>query len=415
MVITVKWTSRNSLRIKIAIFDNSKVCSLEQRFKQQRYLSASERDKMAQSLRMTPQQVKIWFQNRRYTLKRQLMLQQAAVTSSSTSSTGADDVSPALNHHRQSMRSSDRAPMNVAYCSRLQQQQQQPQQQHANLSCPPLDNNGGTGCRRSTTIGYRTDSALLRSALDAGIRSEPTVPHISTGSGFYYQTPASYHNPQQQHHQLQQQLSVDGRDTMAASMFSQRAFNSTIHGSTSSMGFSRTSPATLSQQSVNGYELYSPSTPNTITQQLSHHLQHPSLLQQQPPDGYGHQAVGTASQFVASSTSAFYNTSMLRSGGCDESRLQPVLTPPSSSTSSSAELMMASGTGSTPAAAKVDLFGRSSVWNTVGVDGYAVLTSPHLVFGHGGHIGATDSVTSGNEFRYPTQEHYSVVAGIQTW
>ena len=51
---------------------------LERRFKQQRYLSASERDQMAMSLRMTSQQVKIWFQNRRYTLKRQMMLQAAA-------------------------------------------------------------------------------------------------------------------------------------------------------------------------------------------------------------------------------------------------------------------------------------------------------------------------------------------------
>jgi len=51
------------------------VYELEHRFKQQRYLSASERDQMALSLRMTPQQVKIWFQNRRYTLKRQMLLQ----------------------------------------------------------------------------------------------------------------------------------------------------------------------------------------------------------------------------------------------------------------------------------------------------------------------------------------------------
>ena len=54
---------------------------LEHRFKQQRYLSASERDQLAVSLRMTSQQVKIWFQNRRYTLKRQ-MLQHEADTSS---------------------------------------------------------------------------------------------------------------------------------------------------------------------------------------------------------------------------------------------------------------------------------------------------------------------------------------------
>jgi len=59
------------------------VYELERRFKQQRYLSAGERDQMAASLRMTPQQVKIWFQNRRYTLKRQMILQAADSRSAS--------------------------------------------------------------------------------------------------------------------------------------------------------------------------------------------------------------------------------------------------------------------------------------------------------------------------------------------
>lgn len=43
---------------------------LEQRFKQQRYLSAPERELLAQTLKLTSTQVKIWFQNRRYKNKR---------------------------------------------------------------------------------------------------------------------------------------------------------------------------------------------------------------------------------------------------------------------------------------------------------------------------------------------------------
>lgn len=43
---------------------------LERRFKQQRYLSAPERDQLAQMLNLTSQQVKIWFQNKRYKMKR---------------------------------------------------------------------------------------------------------------------------------------------------------------------------------------------------------------------------------------------------------------------------------------------------------------------------------------------------------
>lgn len=43
---------------------------LEQRFKQQRYLSAPERELLAQTLKLSSTQVKIWFQNRRYKNKR---------------------------------------------------------------------------------------------------------------------------------------------------------------------------------------------------------------------------------------------------------------------------------------------------------------------------------------------------------
>lgn len=51
-------------------FVQSQVYELEQRFKQQRYLSAPEREMLAQSLKLTSTQVKIWFQNRRYKNKR---------------------------------------------------------------------------------------------------------------------------------------------------------------------------------------------------------------------------------------------------------------------------------------------------------------------------------------------------------
>ncbi|XP_061580935.1 homeobox protein Nkx-2.5 [Cololabis saira] len=53
------------------LFSQAQVYELERRFKQQRYLSAPERDHLAGALKLTPTQVKIWFQNRRYKCKRQ--------------------------------------------------------------------------------------------------------------------------------------------------------------------------------------------------------------------------------------------------------------------------------------------------------------------------------------------------------
>ncbi|KZC10971.1 PREDICTED: homeobox protein Nkx-2.5-like [Dufourea novaeangliae] len=52
------------------LFSQTQVYELEQRFKQQRYLNAPERELLAQTLKLTSTQVKIWFQNRRYKNKR---------------------------------------------------------------------------------------------------------------------------------------------------------------------------------------------------------------------------------------------------------------------------------------------------------------------------------------------------------
>ncbi|EEB16818.1 Homeobox protein Nkx-3.1, putative [Pediculus humanus corporis] len=56
-----------------AAFSHSQVYELERRFNQQRYLSGSERTDLANALKLTETQVKIWFQNRRYKTKRKQM------------------------------------------------------------------------------------------------------------------------------------------------------------------------------------------------------------------------------------------------------------------------------------------------------------------------------------------------------
>ncbi|XP_078462503.1 thyroid transcription factor 1-like [Lampetra planeri] len=52
------------------LFTKAQTFELQSRFRRQRYLSAGEREQLASVLRLTPTQVKIWFQNHRYKLKR---------------------------------------------------------------------------------------------------------------------------------------------------------------------------------------------------------------------------------------------------------------------------------------------------------------------------------------------------------
>ncbi|XP_054470271.1 NK2 transcription factor related, locus 9 [Anoplopoma fimbria] len=52
------------------LFSKGQTLELERRFRQQRYLSGPEREQLARLLSLTPTQVKIWFQNHRYKMKR---------------------------------------------------------------------------------------------------------------------------------------------------------------------------------------------------------------------------------------------------------------------------------------------------------------------------------------------------------
>lgn len=58
-----------------AAFTHSQVYELERRFTHQKYLSGPERSDLAQALKLTETQVKIWFQNRRYKTKRKQLQQ----------------------------------------------------------------------------------------------------------------------------------------------------------------------------------------------------------------------------------------------------------------------------------------------------------------------------------------------------
>jgi len=51
-----------SRRKRRVLFSKSQTRELERRFTEQRYLTAAERDQLADALRLSPLQIKIWFQ-----------------------------------------------------------------------------------------------------------------------------------------------------------------------------------------------------------------------------------------------------------------------------------------------------------------------------------------------------------------
>ncbi|KPM03346.1 homeobox protein Nkx-2.2-like protein [Sarcoptes scabiei] len=77
-------TVHSQRRKRRVLFTQAQVYELERRFKQQRYLSAPEREHLAQLIQLTPTQVKIWFQNHRYKCKRQA--KEKAMSESSSAS-----------------------------------------------------------------------------------------------------------------------------------------------------------------------------------------------------------------------------------------------------------------------------------------------------------------------------------------
>ncbi|XP_055496513.1 NK2 transcription factor related, locus 9 [Leucoraja erinacea] len=63
-------TKNEKKKKRRVLFSKAQTFELERRFRQQRYLSAPEREHFAHRLSLTPTQVKIWFQNHRYKMKR---------------------------------------------------------------------------------------------------------------------------------------------------------------------------------------------------------------------------------------------------------------------------------------------------------------------------------------------------------
>jgi hypothetical protein len=61
------------------LFTQAQIYELERRFRQQRYLSAAEREQLASFVGLTSTQVKIWFQNHRYKMKKSRSTSSSAI------------------------------------------------------------------------------------------------------------------------------------------------------------------------------------------------------------------------------------------------------------------------------------------------------------------------------------------------
>jgi hypothetical protein len=70
---TVSSASSSTLSKKkrrVSLFSKEQISDLENNFRRHSYLSSVERDQLAAALRLTSTQIKIWFQNHRYKLKK---------------------------------------------------------------------------------------------------------------------------------------------------------------------------------------------------------------------------------------------------------------------------------------------------------------------------------------------------------
>ncbi|VDP67830.1 unnamed protein product [Echinostoma caproni] len=94
---TASFRGLSQRRKRRVLFTQAQVYELERRFKQQKYLSAPEREHLSQIINLTPTQVKIWFQNHRYKCKRAQKDKESASLTDHSNSSGVDLRSTVLN------------------------------------------------------------------------------------------------------------------------------------------------------------------------------------------------------------------------------------------------------------------------------------------------------------------------------
>ena len=85
-----KFFGLGSRRKRRVLFTQAQIHELERRFKQQRYLTAAERENLAHLINLSPTQVKIWFQNHRYKTKKSKQSGGSGTNNPNNSSSASD-------------------------------------------------------------------------------------------------------------------------------------------------------------------------------------------------------------------------------------------------------------------------------------------------------------------------------------
>lgn len=165
------------------LFSKQQTWELERRFKSQKYLSAPERENLARLLGLSATQVKIWFQNHRYKMKK------SKSDKSSYSSSSSNNSSPNTTMQAASVGFLPNIDFNTNNNGfNHQQQHQQQQALHRTVVPVVLVKDGKSTEPQSsiTTAVAPTDSQATKPSKTNGVYSQQQSMYISQSEGSSY-------------------------------------------------------------------------------------------------------------------------------------------------------------------------------------------------------------------------------------
>lgn len=163
------------------LFSKQQTWELERRFKSQKYLSAPERENLARLLGLSATQVKIWFQNHRYKMKK------SKSDKSSYSSSSSNNSSPNTTMQAASVGFLPNIDFNTN-TNGFNQQQHQQQALHRTVVPVVLVKDGKSTEPKSsfTTVGAPTDSQATKPSKTDGVYSQQPSMYMNQLEGSSY-------------------------------------------------------------------------------------------------------------------------------------------------------------------------------------------------------------------------------------